>query len=282
MLYPLLPGLFEHLLISGESDAWHASFADRINDLVDSGYLRDYFTRPIPVIRSIPVRQSVESASYLADSELVSELIDSHKHFAVYNSCPCRQSMHLSGHECGKASERDGCLAFGDYSIGVAADGAGRSVDKKEMYDIIAERRAKNLVLFTSNVTPSGPTAVCTCCDCCCRGLKINNSFGGNLVVPSHGIADVDESLCNGCGKCVTACNTNAHTVLNKKHVYDLARCVGCGNCVNACRTHAISMKENRLYRPPSGSYTRLIMKVLPPVVLTGVALKFKRYFSKK
>jgi ferredoxin len=283
MLYPLIPGIFEVMLKNGDDDAWHAAFARLINDLVDTGYMGEYLSRPINAIRNIPVRQDAAAGkSVIAGDDLVSELIESHKHFAVYNICPCRHSMRLTGHECKRASADEGCLAFGDYSLGIEPEGHGRTVSKEEMLDIVAERRAKGLVLFTSNIQPSSPTAICTCCDCCCRALKIHNSFSKNLVAPSHIIAAVDEHLCNNCGRCVKACNTQAHSLDDKKHSYNPALCVGCGNCAVSCGNNAITMEENRLYKPPSGSYTRLILKMLPPILLTGVALKFNRYFGKK
>jgi NAD-dependent dihydropyrimidine dehydrogenase PreA subunit len=281
MLYPLIPGIFEHLLMSVETGAWHSSYAELINDLIETGYLRDYFRRPVNAIRNIPVQAAVEANSFIADTDLVSGLIDSHKHFGVYHRCPCRNSMHLTGHSCKRASHQDGCLAFGDFSLGIAKEGKGRTVSREELHDIVEERWAKNLVFFTSNVVPSSQTVICTCCDCCCRGLKIHNSFSRNLIAPPHVIAEVDESLCNSCGKCVKVCNTYAHSLENRKHGYNQELCVGCGNCVIACKNKAIRMKENMLYRPPSRSYTRLILNMLPPVLLTGVKIKLKRYFSR-
>jgi NAD-dependent dihydropyrimidine dehydrogenase PreA subunit len=281
MLYPLLPGLFEHIMRTGEKSAWHHTYAELINELFDTGYLREYFSRPVNAIRNIPVQQAVRNKSFIADADLVSELIDSHHSFAVYHTCPCRQSMHLTGHECGRASPHDGCLAFGDFTRGVVADGNGRSVSKGEMYDIVAERWEKNLVFLTSNVTPSVQTAICTCCGCCCRALGIFNKFSKNLLAPSHFIAAVDESRCTNCGSCVPACNTLAHHVVDKMHVYNPANCIGCGSCVAACANEAISMTENRLYKPPRASYTSLILQMIPPVILMGTKIKLARYFSK-
>lgn len=281
MLYPLIPGIFEHLLRIDTAGAWHRAYAERINDLVDTGYLADYFSRPVNAIRNVPVQQAVEAESFIAETDLVSELMDSHEHFGVYHVCPCRNSMHLTGHACKRASRHDGCLTFGEFSLGIAREGNGRTVTREEMRDIVAERWDKNLVFFTSNVSRPAQTAICTCCDCCCRALKIHNSFSKNLVAPPHAIAEVDESLCNSCGMCATVCNTYAHSLENKKHAYREELCVGCGNCVMACKRNAIRMKENISYRPPPKSYTRLIMSMIPPVLLTGVAMKLKRYFNR-
>ncbi len=282
MLYPLIPGIFEHLLRIDKAAPWHVVYAELMNDLVETGYLGDYFSRPVNAIRNIPVRRAVEGCSVMADTDLVGEMIDSHEHFGVYHICPCRNSMHLTGHDCGRASRHDGCLTFGEFSLGIAKEGNGRSVSREEMRDIVEERREKTLVFFTSNVVPSAQTAICTCCDCCCRALKIHNSFSKNLIAPPQVIVAVDESVCNSCGKCVTACNTRAHSLENGKHAFKQELCVGCGNCVKVCRNNALRMKENRRYRPPSRSYTGLIARMLPPVLLTGTGITLKRFFSGK
>jgi ferredoxin len=281
LLYPLIPGTFENILRTGEASEWHNRYAELINELYGTGYLREYFTRPLDAIRSIPIREAIQDQSIVAAPDLVSEMIDAHRHFAVFLSCPCRQSMHLTGHACKRAAPSDGCLTFGEYSIGVAAAGNGRAVDKSEMLDIVAERRAKNLVFFTSNAVPSLPTAICTCCDCCCHALGIINHFGGKLAAPSHFLAVVDDTLCSHCGKCVKPCNTHAHAMVDKKHVYDSDKCVGCGNCVAACEKHAVSLMENRMYRPPSRSYKKLILKMLPPVMRMALGIKLRRMFSR-
>jgi ferredoxin len=282
MLYPLIPGIFEHLLRIENAGEWHTTYAELINELVETGYLGDYFSRPVNAIRNIPVQRAVEASGVIAGTDRVSELIDAHKHFGVYHVCPCRNSMHLTGHACARASLKDGCLTFGEFSIGIEKEGNGRTVSREEMRDIVAERWAKNLVFFTSNVAPPAPTAICTCCDCCCRALKIHNSFSRNLVAPPHVLAEVDESSCTACGRCVTACNTRAHTLENGKHSYNREFCIGCGNCVLSCKTNAISMKENRLYRPPSANYKMLIMNMITPVLLTGAGITLKRFFTRK
>jgi NAD-dependent dihydropyrimidine dehydrogenase PreA subunit len=281
MLYPLIPGAFEYILMTGGSDAWHNKYAELANDIYNTGYMKEYFSRPVKALRNIPVQRAVENKSFIADSDLISELIDSHKIFAVLNACPCRQSMHLTGHTCDRASPKDGCLVFGDYASAIETNKSGRLIKKKEMIDTVAERWEKKLVFLTSNVVPSAPTAVCTCCDCCCHALGIHNHLSKNLIAASHCIADVDESMCNNCGKCVEVCNTHAHYLHDKKHGYNPGNCVGCGNCVMVCKNGAITIMENPLYRPPHRNYKRLIVSILPPVILMGAKIKLMRYFKR-
>jgi Na+-translocating ferredoxin:NAD+ oxidoreductase subunit B len=281
MLYPLIPGTFEHILRTGDGSRWHNRYAELIIDLINTGYMGEYLTRPINAIRNIPVQETVQDKSSVASADLISEMIEFHRDFAVFHTCPCRQSMHLTGHTCRRAAHTDGCLTFGEFSKGVEANGNGRLVSKSEMYDIVAERMEKQLVFFTSNAVPSLQTAGCTCCDCCCHGLGLIKNLGGKLLAPPHYIAAVDDALCDHCGGCVKPCNTHAHAIIDRKHVYHYDKCVGCGNCVTVCERNAIGMVENRLYRPPSGSYKNLILRMIPAVIRMGIGIKLKRYFSR-
>jgi len=53
--------------------------------------------------------------------------------------------------------------------------------------------------------------------------------------------AVVEESKCEGCEACLSACPTGVITMENAKAKIG-ADCVDCGGCVDACPTGAISM----------------------------------------
>ena len=58
-------------------------------------------------------------------------------------------------------------------------------------------------------------------------------------------IIQIDETLCNGCGACATACHEGAIAIVNGKAA--LMRddyCDGLGDCLPACPTGAISFVE--------------------------------------
>jgi Na+-translocating ferredoxin:NAD+ oxidoreductase subunit B len=60
--------------------------------------------------------------------------------------------------------------------------------------------------------------------------------------------AQVDPSVCTGCGTCVERCQVNATAVDKKKgiSVVNLDRCIGCGNCVVTCAAKAITLVKNK------------------------------------
>jgi heterodisulfide reductase subunit A len=60
-------------------------------------------------------------------------------------------------------------------------------------------------------------------------------------------IAEVDATVCTGCGNCTPVCPTSAITLQKRDSVLSLAavealRCMGCGDCVVACPTKAINL----------------------------------------
>jgi len=278
-LMPLIPGMFEYMLMDGRDSAWHRKYAELLMDVWTTGYVEQYNTSAIPAVRNIPVQSTVKDhKSIVVDHDLISELIDHHQEMAVLNVCQCRQSIHFTGRECARADTKDGCLIFGSFARNTEKSGDGRNVSKEEMRDIVTQRWEKKLVFLTGNVAIDSPNAICTCCDCCCHFLEgVNHWNGKALLAPAHFLAQVDQQLCNNCGKCTRACNTGAHVMENKEHGYDRDKCIGCGVCVPACKEEAITMQENPEWKKPSKSFPTLGLKLFPVTALQGLKVKMGR-----
>jgi Na+-translocating ferredoxin:NAD+ oxidoreductase subunit B len=277
-LLPLIPGMFERMLMSGVDSEWHKQYAVMLNELYATGYMRDYNKRKVPGIRNIPVQRTIEGKTKIQSADKVSEMIDYHKDLAVANVCQCRQAARFAGRECRRSKPEDGCLIFGSFAAGLVNSGDGRRVSREEMRDIVQERWEKKLVFLTGNVSVQSPNAICTCCDCCCHALESVNNFGGiaNLAHP-HFLVKVDDALCNDCAKCVKACNTRAHVFKDKKHSFDVAKCIGCGVCLTVCKQDALSLAENPLFSPPSKGFVQMAVKLLPGTVIAGMKAKLSR-----
>lgn len=274
-LIPLLPGMFEYVLMNGQDSEWHKEYSRLVIDLVDTGYLKQYNRRPLPAIRNIPIQVAVERESRALGSDRISEMIDRHRYMAVAHVCQCRQTARFEGKECKRASPQDGCLIFGGVSRWVQRRGLGRMVSKDEMRDIVSERYDKKLVFMTGNVAPANVNAICTCCDCCCQGLKILDEHGGMaLIAEAHFLAAVDVDKCENCGQCAQVCNTHAHRFENKQHVFDVRKCIGCGLCVDVCEAGAIRFVENPDFKPPASGYAALGLKLLPNAVRSGLEVR--------
>jgi ferredoxin len=280
MLYPLIPGLFEYVFMTGPSTPWHARYAQLLDELYGTGYVSEYLTRDISAVRNIPVGIAIDGTNHVADDALISTMLNAHEHFAMLKACPCRHAKSLVGHTCKRATPEDGCLLFGDYTKSTVSNGSGRAVSRAEMTEILAERRRKKLVFLTANVDPKLPNVVCTCCDCCCHALETANHYSNKFIAPPHCVAQVDEERCSHCGVCVQACNSHAHVLDDDKHRWVSDRCMGCGYCVGACKRDAIRMIENPSFKTPAKGYWGLLLKMLPPVLLMGAKIRWKRAFG--
>jgi len=276
-LLPIVPGMFEMALMKGPDTEWHRKFAELFEDLVSTGYIRDITGLPLPGIKSIPVELSLPGESVVLPQDCFSELLASHTDFAVITVCQCRHTRRLTDKTCKRSKPEDGCLVFGSFANGIVeGDLSGRRVSREEMRDIGQERYEKGLVFFTGNVKFLNPNAICTCCDCCCEFLRCINEFGAmGLVAPPHFIAHVDDSLCNDCAKCSKRCNTYAHTMQNKKHLFEPKKCIGCGLCIGSCKEKAISMAPNPSFKPPSDNFLRLGLRLLPAATALAIKRKF-------
>jgi len=282
-LLPLLPGIFEHMLMTGVDSPWHRRFARLLDDVFESGYFGDYLQKKVPLVRNIPVDRVVETRSRVVDDTFISAMLDRHEHFGVLNVCQCRQAMHFNGRDCRRARPEDGCLVFGEFAVDIARRGNGRQVSREEMRAVVEERWDRRLVLMTGNVGAGSPNAICTCCDCCCYLLRSVNQYGGrNYLAAPPFVAAVDEDRCTHCGRCVAVCNTHAHALADGRHAYRATACIGCGLCVAVCPPGAIAMMANDAFRPPAGSLGRLGLRLLPSTVGSLLRARWRRRRSGK
>jgi len=276
-LLPVLPGMFENVLMDNKETPWHIEFARLANELYETGYVRTYLEHPMKVVRSIPIGVDLGLKSHVLNEDHVELMIRSHDKMAVIHNCQCRQAKYLLGDECKKADRLDGCIAFGDFATGYIERGGATEIDKDSMRSIIQDRRDKNLVFFAGNVSASSNNQICTCCDCCCHMLgQIVNVDPEYIVSPPRYKVIVNDDKCNNCGKCLAACNTLAHTVAKRQHYFDQSRCIGCGLCLGICPTAAIELIENPLYRAPSKNFKTLAIRLAPAKIMSMVKAKFK------
>jgi len=264
-LLPLLPGMFENVLLMGDDTPWHRQFVRYANDLFETGYIRRHIQQPVPIARTIPVEKTIYFENVTIDNDHMSEIIEAHTLMGTLHNCQCRQARYLAGQECRKADRSDGCLVFGRVAKIFIERGSARQVTKREMREIVKDRRKKGLTFLSGNVGPSSPNLICTCCDCCCSMInQIVRPSPKSIISPPRYYVQVNRELCVDCGKCVSACNISAHALLDGIHSFDRNRCVGCGVCVTVCPADAISFVENKRYRKPASGFIQLGMKIIP------------------
>jgi ferredoxin len=252
LLLPIVPGLFELVMWSRRTDAKTRRFAE----LYESYYDANYFTAtPKGVIKIIPVEQHIDSQIGVLSSDRVSELVESHRRFSL-TVCCCRHSADLRGQPCVKPKEV--CMAFGSLSDFLVDRNLARRSDKVEILETVQRAAEAGLVHLTDNVTRAN--FLCSCCACCCTGLKIITRFSYPwMIAKSHFQVELDRSRCQACGTCVGRCVTCALQLEESELQLDDSRCIGCGVCVSGCKhNHALSLVPRPSYQLPNASIGQL------------------------
>ena len=193
-----------------------------------------------PLLRTIPVEQSIDHNLEVLVYEDAFELIDKNSKF-LEAPCICRKERRIMGEGCDKPEGN--CLVMG---VGVDIyknAGIGKEIDKNKAKGLIKKANEAGLVLqasFSKKIAN-----ICCCCGCCCqvlRNLKRHPSPAD--LVASPFFAHLDQDLCIGCGDCVERCQMDALELNHDKAALEENKCIGCGLCVSTCPTNALKLKR--------------------------------------
>jgi ferredoxin len=92
----------------------------------------------------------------------------------------------------------------------------------------------------------------CFCCTCCCvNGKFITHGPSVKMMFSRvDGVSvNVDEDLCNGCGKCVEVCVFKGREMVDGKAKFIEDQCLGCGRCAEVCPTGATTIEIDDISR---------------------------------
>ena len=88
--------------------------------------------------------------------------------------------------------------------------------------------------------------AICNCSPDECLAMRTLSRTSVETMERAEFVAQVDESLCSGCGRCDAQCHFHAidsHSHSGRAHAHvDPYKCFGCGLCRGVCETHALSL----------------------------------------
>ena len=228
------------------------NLAQEFEDYLQSGLLPTLKATATPLMRTVPIHESLDNGSAIMPFDNVMKIIDEQKTIAVMD-CICRKEMRLMDRGCAKPLEA--CFQFGSQGDYFVHNGMSRYVTSDEAKAIVKKNLEEaSLVIQMANTQKGG--GFCMCCGDCCgmlRSLKMQHNPAEMAKSNYQAVMNSDE--CNGCELCVDRCQMEAISVHDGIAVIDYNRCIGCGNCVVACpipeALHLEKKQAEQMYTPP-------------------------------
>ncbi len=275
VLPPPMAGFFEFSMMRMRGDIDQKVLGELFYQYlnVEEEFITNLFVRGETQLGRTFVHEPVltsENAVHVLDYERASEVIRSATHRGV-GVCYCRHKMMHVDRNCDAPMEI--CMTFNGAAAALTRHGYARSVDVAEGMDLLQQAYEQNLVQFGENVR-QGVNFICNCCGCCCEAMIAARKFGMlNPVHTSNFLPVVDETTCNGCGKCVIACPVEAMSLVSandgrdaksRKAKIDEDTCLGCGVCVRTCSRAGLSLRSRpeRVITPLNSLHRVVVMAI--------------------
>ncbi len=275
VLPPPMAGFFEFSLMRTRGDIDQKLLSELFYQYmnVEEDFIRELFTKGETQLGRTFIHEPVLSSAdalHVLDYERASEVIKTASHIGI-GTCYCRHKMHHLDRAC--AAPMEVCMTFNSTASSLIKHGHARQVEVTEGLDLLQQAYDHNLVQFGENVRED-VNFICNCCGCCCEAMIAARRF--TILNPVHTtnfIPQIEQSDCNGCGKCVNICPVEALGLTSandpqrppRKHASLIEeRCLGCGLCVRNCPQQIIHMKTRpeRVLTPLNGVHRAVVMAV--------------------
>lgn len=189
--------------------------------------------------RPIAIRDLEQVIPYPTARKLV---LDGPPDIVAYE-CVCRAARSAP---CGPAQV---CMVIGRPFTDLILEhhpGRSRRLAQEEALELLEQEHVRGHMhtAWFKDVMLDRFYAICNCCSCCCGGLEVMVNNGGRNIASSGYIAAVDARICEGCGKCRTACPFQAMD-LEGTAVVTWEKCMGCGVCQGQCPAGAITLARD-------------------------------------
>jgi ferredoxin len=272
--YATLPfvswGMYEHQLKRMDQ-----TFLDDSNEYLTGEFALELATGRLPVMRVIPVEESIEVEHHVATYDELRHLIQaSGEHIAV-QECLCKNAGDLKEEPCQVTERREVCMSFGDLAELYIEEGWARRLNQEEALEMARLNEQEGLVLMPGNAQE--PNFMCSCCSDCCLVLNLIKNYPNPAdALTSNYYAVVNTELCTGVGDCIARCPLDALSLVEDIAIVAIARCIGCGLCVPVCPEHTISMvKKEQEIVPPMTMEDRFDYELAQKSSLSGRVRNF-------
>jgi ferredoxin len=283
MLAPILVGWFEIYLSDGRDTPEKREFARRVDRYFNSFSKYNFFpvrnflnyrlkqnSRPTTSVYStgmtgreaksikIDLGHRVEvPATRIFPTRSVYELVEkcTDKNQIAVVHCVCRQLRKFVDEPCRFEFPAEACIAVGLMAEHAVDYGIGRYISKEEALQLIRDiqtRGAIHQVIHDRGDIDAPEMAICNCCWDCCGILGSYNRGLMPLHVKAFFYAEVNQDVCQGCGRCEKYCPTGAAVLTEERSSVSVDKCIGCGQCVFHCPDEAIGLvpQERELFLP--------------------------------
>jgi NAD-dependent dihydropyrimidine dehydrogenase PreA subunit len=275
VLPPPMAGFFEFSLMRTRGDidqkALSELFYQYLN--IEEDFVRELFTEGETQLGRVFVQEPAldsDDAAHVLDYERASEVIETASHIGV-GMCYCRHKKEHLGLACD--APMNICMTFNASAESLVRHGHAIETSKEQCLELLDRAYEEGLVQFGENVQRR-VNFICNCCGCCCEALLASRRFAHlHPVHTSNYLPQIDADVCNGCGKCVTACPVEAMTLVSsndpkkpKKRAakLDADLCLGCGVCVRACPQDGLRLRERevRVITPVDNAQRHVMMAI--------------------
>ncbi len=260
-----------------------SEFMELMHQYIDEALAEEFIKTGIHQLRTIPIEKSLSVESKVYKYDDIIKLVKKVKGPFGVAECVCRIGHDLLDQKCTQTELRESCLVFRQTAKYYINHGYARPITREESIEILRKAEEAGLVLQPGNSKRLG--FICTCCGCCCEGLKLANKLPRpSEIYISNYHAEVDANECSGCNTCIRRCQMKAISRINDVSSVNLDFCIGCGLCVTTCPEKAITLKRNKKKEKLPRSRFCLVLSILRRKSGNWVMLKYilKLIFSLK
>lgn len=257
----LAPEMFLRITFwDGKDKEPKKSMAPHANKYYLDGWYDQLKPFPNPLLRAIPIYETVEDTRTFLPFEDIMKVIDSYEYYSV-SHCACRERHRLDPDYQDSPFPSEVCLHFDELGRYAVKHGHGREITKEETLEILKKAADAGLVHGLGNYE-NKPDTLCNCDIEYCTVFKPFHQMGfDQSMAKSNYLAEADPETCSACVLCVKCCPMNAIELkfspqstnkVRKAVVVDTDLCIGCGVCVHKCKTKSIKLKrKEEITRPP-------------------------------